>query len=54
VKSSEQATDATGMTWRSGDIYETSALAALLAMMFVVVLATLKVAREPDETLSRI
>jgi uncharacterized membrane protein len=54
VKSSEQATDATGMTWRSGDIYETSALVALLAMMFVVVLATLKVAREPDETLSRI
>ncbi len=54
VKGSEQVTDATGMSWRSGDVYETSALVALLAMMFVVVLATLKVAREPDETLSRI
>jgi hypothetical protein len=38
------------MSWRSGDIYETSALVALLTMMFVVVLTTLKVAHEPDET----
>jgi putative membrane protein len=50
LKGSEHVTDATGMTWRSGDIYETSALVALLTMMFVVVITTLKVAREPDET----
>jgi putative membrane protein len=54
LKGSEQVTDAAGMTWRSGDIYETSALAALLTMMFVVVLTALKVAREPDETHRRI
>ena len=50
VKGSEHVTDARGMSWRSGDIYETSALVALLTMMFVVVLTTLTVAREPDET----
>jgi len=50
VKGSAHVTDATGMSWRSGDIYETSALVALLTMMFVVVLTTLTVAREPDET----
>jgi uncharacterized membrane protein len=50
VKGSEHVTDATGMSWRSGDIHETSALVALLTMMFVVVLTTLTVAREPDET----
>ena len=50
VKGSEHVTDATGMSWRSGDIYETSALVALLTMMFVVVLTTLTVARVPDET----
>jgi putative membrane protein len=39
--------DATGATWRSGDIRETAALTSLLSMMFVVVLAAIAVLRQP-------
>jgi uncharacterized membrane protein len=52
--SSEPLIDAAGMTWRSGDIRETAALTSLLTMMFVVVLAFMKIAREPDETRTQI
>jgi putative membrane protein len=48
VKGSELVTDAAGVTWRSGDIFETSALAVLLTMLFVVVHATITVARTPE------
>lgn len=47
VKGSEPVTDATGLVWRSGDILETAALTSLLAMMFVVALAAMKILREP-------
>jgi hypothetical protein len=50
MKTGENVADAMGRTWHSGDIFETSALTTLLTMMFVVVLATVKVLREPDET----
>ena len=33
-----------------GDIFETAALTALLTMLFVVVLAVVKILREPDAT----
>ena len=46
----ETVIDAAGVTWRSGDIFETAALTALLTMMFVVALATVTILREPDET----
>ncbi len=46
----ENVVDAAGVTWRSGDIFETAALTALLTMMFVVVLATVTIFRQPDET----
>jgi putative membrane protein len=47
---SENVVDATGVTWRSGDISETAALTALLTMMFVVALATVTILRQPDKT----
>ena len=47
---SENVVDAAGVTWRSGDIFETAALTALLTMMFVVALATVTIFRQPDET----
>jgi uncharacterized membrane protein len=47
VKVSEPVTDATGVTWQSGDILQTAALTSLLAMMFVVALAAMKILREP-------
>jgi uncharacterized membrane protein len=50
IKSGDTVTDATGKVWHGGDILETSALTTLLTMVFVVVLATVKVAREPDAT----
>lgn len=50
VNGSENVVDATGATWRSGDIFETAALTVLLTMMFVVALALVKIVREPDET----
>jgi len=33
--------DATGMTWRTGDIYDTSALVAIYGMLFIALLALL-------------
>ncbi len=42
--------DATGVTWRSGDIFETAAITVLLTMMFVAALALVKIVRGPDET----
>ena len=47
---SENVVDATGVTWRSGDISETAALTALLTMMFVVALATVTILRQPVKT----
>lgn len=47
---SENVVDATGVTWRSGDISETAALTALTTMMLVVALATVTTLRAPDET----
>lgn len=35
-------TDATGTTWRTGDIYETAALVTIYGMFFIVVLALLR------------
>ena len=47
---SENVVDATGVTWRSGDISETAALTALTTMLFVVALATVTIIRQPDKT----
>ncbi len=52
VKASEPVIDATGVTWQSGDILETAAITSLLAMMFVVALAAVTIAREPAEAIS--
>jgi putative membrane protein len=38
--------DATGMTWRTGDIYETSVLLAVYGMVFIAVLALLRIAQQ--------
>jgi putative membrane protein len=38
--------DATGRTWRTGDIYETSALVTIYGMLFIAVLALLRIARQ--------
>ncbi|MGW6276966.1 carotenoid biosynthesis protein [Kribbella sp. NPDC055071] len=38
-------TDATGATWNTADIYETSALLAIYGMTFIALLATLNLAR---------
>ena len=46
LKVSQTVTDATGATWHSGDIAETAAITSLLTMMFVVALASMKVASE--------
>jgi putative membrane protein len=43
VEDSAPVTDATGAAWLSGDIYETAAITGLFTMMFVVVLAAIKV-----------
>ncbi|GAA4080121.1 carotenoid biosynthesis protein [Nonomuraea soli] len=39
-------TDAAGHTWRTADIYETSALTALYGMVFIALLAALTLARQ--------
>jgi putative membrane protein len=39
-------TDATGMSWRTGNIYETSALVTIYGMLFIAVLALLRIAQE--------
>jgi uncharacterized membrane protein len=38
--------DATGTTWRTGNIYETSALVAVYGMLFIAVLALLRLAQQ--------
>ena len=38
-------TDAVGATWRTGDIYETSALVTVYGMLFIAVLALLRIAQ---------
>ena len=38
-------TDATGTTWRTGDIYETAAIVSIYTLLFVSVLSFLKIAR---------
>ena len=38
-------TDATGATWRTGDIYETAAIVSIYTLLFVSVLTFLKIAR---------
>lgn len=40
-------TDATGHTWRTGDIYETSILLAIYGMLFLALLAMLRIAQRP-------
>jgi uncharacterized membrane protein len=39
-------TDATGMSWLTGDIYETSALVTIYGMFFIAVLALLRFAQQ--------
>jgi putative membrane protein len=43
VKASEPVTDINGVTWRSGDIYETAAIVAIFTMGFVCARAAIKV-----------
>lgn len=52
VKAGEHVTDATGVTWRSGEIYETAAITSLFAMIFVVALAVVQIIRAPGPTLT--
>ncbi|HYI05489.1 MAG TPA: carotenoid biosynthesis protein [Reyranella sp.] len=47
---SETVVDAVGIPWRSGDIFETAALTALLTMMFVVALAAVTILRQAAES----
>jgi putative membrane protein len=42
-------TDATGMTWRTGDIYETSVLLTVYGMVFIALLAFLRIAQRGVE-----
>jgi putative membrane protein len=49
AKGSSPLIDANGMTWRSGDLLETSAITALFTMVFVVALATVVVAKTRND-----
>lgn len=49
VNGSEHIVDPAGVTWRSGDLLETSAITAIFTMGFVVVLAAVTIARAPKE-----
>jgi len=40
-------TDPAGVSWQSGHVYETAAIISIFTMLFVVFMATLKIAREP-------
>jgi putative membrane protein len=42
----EVVTDATGTTWQTADIYETSALVTVYGMFFIALLALLNIARQ--------
>ena len=48
VYPSENVTDPAGVAWRTGDLYETAALTATFTMLFVVALAAILLARQPD------
>ena len=39
-------TDALGMTWRTGDIYETSVLVTIYGMVFIAALALLRITQQ--------
>jgi uncharacterized membrane protein len=43
-------TDAVGTTWRTGDIYETSALVTIYGMFFIAALALLRIAQQRTAT----
>ncbi|HVV08267.1 carotenoid biosynthesis protein [Amycolatopsis sp.] len=43
-------TDATGATWRTADIYETSVLLTIYGMLFMTLLALLRIAHRPRLT----
>jgi putative membrane protein len=43
-------TDATGHTWQTADIYETSVLLAIYGMVFIAVLALLRIAQRRTAT----
>jgi len=45
VSASTPVSDATGVVWQSGDIFQTAAITSLLTMAFVVALTALTVAR---------
>lgn len=53
VKDSAPVADATGATWTTGAIMETGAITSLLTMLFVVVLAAIKIARQPEHDSAR-
>ncbi len=40
--SSTQVTDAKGVVWQTGDIYQTAALTSIYTMIFIAVLTTIK------------
>jgi uncharacterized membrane protein len=44
------ATDAVGITWRTGDIYETSVLVTIYGMLFITLLALLRIAQQRTTT----
>jgi hypothetical protein len=43
-------TDAVGATWRTGDIYETSVLLTVYGMLFISILALLRIAQRHTQT----
>jgi putative membrane protein len=48
-----QVADPTGTTWMTGDIYDSQALVTIFTMVFIVVLSTIRIARDeriPTET----
>lgn len=49
VKGSATLVDANGITWRSGDLLETSAITAIFTMLFVAALTTVSIARAPKQ-----
>ncbi len=45
---SEPISDPAGVSWQSGHVYETAAIIAIFTMVFVAVLAALKIARDDE------
>jgi putative membrane protein len=52
VKGSSTIIDARGIEWRSGDLLEASAITAIFTMLFVAVLAVVKIASMPAKASS--